>query len=513
MSKVIYRANSSILQGTNNIGLALFVFVVLVGTILWLTGNLHFGPGTVAEASHEDHGLSDGHKHGTDENLCQEHGFPETLCVQCAPSLAVTFKAKGDWCAEHNLPESQCPVCNPGLRQSPIRTVGSAADLSALEKAVCEHGIRTVECDSCRFELGVVKIQPSVTKALVETATVEGTEPVRTLKLTGQVQLDKTRVVDVVPLGSGQVKQVEKLLGQNVKKGEVLAVIHSADLGQAKAQFLEVQARLELATTTLEREKELFEKKVSSKADYLSALNEFKTAEAYYAAAEKRLHLFGLSTEQVKAIKDERENSQFAELVLQAPRDGTIITQNVSTGALVDTTESLYTIADLSNVWVWCDLYEKDLAVVHEQFSSGETVRAEVRVKAFESVVFDGVVDLIGSQIDEHTRTIKVRVQVKNEAGKLKPGMFADVEILVPLEGRMTVVPRNAVLSDEGKTFVFQHWKEDLWVRRDVIVGRKQGHFVEILEGIPEGVAVVARGAFMLKSDILRAKMGAGCAD
>jgi len=501
------------LQKANHFGTALSVFVILAGTILWLTGNLHFGPRRIAEAG----GVLDdgGNEHGNqvNEHICTEHGVPELLCVRCNPSLAATFKAKGDWCAEHNLPESQCTFCNPDLAESSRSVVDSTFDLSALEKVMCEHGVATVECESCRFEIGVVKLQPSLAKALVETAVVHAGPAKKTLRLTGQVQLDQTRVINVVPTGSGQVKRVEKLLGQDVVKGDVLAVIHSADLGQAKAQFLQVQSRLELATSTFEREKELHEEKVSSKADYLSALNELKAAQAYYAAAERRLRLFGLGSEQIGAVKSEKENSQFAELVLRAPQAGTIIAQNVSTGALVDTTESLYKIADLSNVWVWYDLYEKDLALLHDRLSSGKTVVAKVRVKAFEAEVFDGVVDLIGSQVDEHTRTIKVRVQVRNEERKLKPGMFAEAEISVPLKGNITAVPSSAVLSDEGRSFVFQHWKDDLWVRRDVHLGRNHGGFAEVLNGIPTGATIVTRGAFMLKSDILREKMGAGCAD
>ena len=91
--------------------------------------------------------------------------------------------------------------------------------------------------------------------------------------------------------------------------------------------------------------------------------------------------------------------------------------------------------------------------------------------------------------------------------------MFAEAEISLRLEGSITAVPSSAVLSDEGKAFIFQHWKKDLWVRRDVRVGKDQGGMVEVLNGIPKGATVVSRGAFMLKSDILREKMGAGCAD
>ena len=134
-------------------------------------------------------------------------------------------------------------------------------------------------------------------------------------------------------------------------------------------------------------------------------------------------------------------------------------------------------------------------------------------MKAFESSTFDGVVDLVGNLMDEHTRTVKMRVQVKNPGYKLRPGLFADVEVMIPLQGRMAVVPRTAIMSDAGKNFVFQHWREDLWARKDVTLGSTHGDFVEILSGIPKGSKIVTGGAFMLKSDILREKMGAGCAD
>jgi cobalt-zinc-cadmium efflux system membrane fusion protein len=381
------------------------------------------------------------------------------------------------------------------------------------EQTTCEHGLRTIDCDNCRFEAGLVKIDPSVAESLIETGAVEEIERKKVLRLTGQVQLDRTRAVDVVCTGGGLVKRVMKLLGQKVEQAEGLAVIHSADLGQAKADFLEVQAKLELARATFNREKELYEKNISSQADYLSALNELKAAEASYAASDKRLHLFGLGAEQMANIKNEKENGKFADLVVRAPQAGTIIAQNISAGNMVEASENLYKIADLANLWVWCDVYEKDLAILHEHFSKGERLKAVVRVKAFESSEFEGVVDLVGNLMDEHTRTIKVRVQVKNPQSKLRPGMFADVEVIIPLQGSVAAVPHAAVMSDAGKHFVFRRLGEDLWARTDVAVGSRQGDYTEILGGISKGATVVTGGTFMLKSDVLREKMGAGCAD
>ncbi|RKY09529.1 MAG: hypothetical protein DRP56_02500 [Planctomycetota bacterium] len=388
--------------------------------------------------------------------------------------------------------------------------IGSLDDL---EEIICEHDVSVIDCDSCRFEVGVVKLSPAIADSLIETGVVEDIERKKVLTFTGQVQLDRTKSVDVVPIGGGQVKRVIKLLGEKVKKGDVLAVIHSADLGQAKARFLEIQAKLELAQATFKREKKLYEKKISSESDYLIAMNEMKAAEASHTAADKRLRLFGLETKQIESIKAGKENGDFADLVLRAPQAGIIIKQNISAGKIVETTEVLYTVADLSNLWVWCDVYEDELAILHEQFVKDKILQAVVRVHAFEEDAFTGVVDLVANVMDEHTRTVKMRVQVKNPGNKLRPGMFSEVQVMISGEGRIAAVPRNAIMSDGGKKFVFQHWKEDLWVRKDVTVGSIYGDYAEIQSGVALGATIVTGGAFMLKSDVLREKMGAGCAD
>jgi len=467
----------------NHIGWALFVFLLLTGVLLWATDNFHIGSCS-AEVVKESVLPEHDHDHLEPSGESSEH------------ELSGLQSADG-----HLLKED----VNESAQLNP--------DLGALEKLQCEHQIHTVACDNCRFEAGVVKVEHSLAGSLLKTAVAEELERARVLKLTGQVDLDQMRVVDVVSPVSGRVERVVKLLGDEISESAVLAVIHSADLGEAKARFLEVQAQLKLSQATLDREKELYLKKISSEADYLDALNELQASKAYFAAAEKRLHIFGLDTDQIQAIQNEEENGRFAELVLRAPRAGTIIAQNISAGKLVETTNTLYTIADLSNYWVWCDVYEEDLAVLHEQMASGKELKAKIRVKAYQGEEFEGVVDLIGSMVDEHTRTVKVRIQVKNEQGKLKAGMFTDAEISIPTGNHFMAVPRSAILSDDGRDFVFMHWKDDLWVRRDVVLGENQGVHVEIVRGITNGDTIVVNGAFMLKSDILREKMGAGCAE
>ena len=202
----------------------------------------------------------------------------------------------------------------------------------------------------------------------------------------------------------------------------------------------------------------------------------------------------------------------FAQLEIKAPRAGVIIAQNITEGRFVENSQALYTIADTSNVWVWCDLYERDLGPLHERLAKGDKPRANIKVTAFADI-FPGAVDLLDSAINETTRTVKLRVQVANEHGKLRPGMFAAVVIPLTDGTKVALVPRQSVLSDGGRKFAFVHWKDDLWLRRDVNIGRPQGEMVEVLSGLLAGDKVVASGGFLFKSDILREKMGAGCAD
>jgi cobalt-zinc-cadmium efflux system membrane fusion protein len=410
--------------------------------------------------------------------------------------------------------------------------------------------------------------------------------------LTGEVQYDQTTLVDVLPAAAGKVVSVKARLGQKVQAGEVLAVIHSGNFGEAKAAYLETfvaaevasqemqrqaaisrsleklltaskdehssgipaevlgegkskwvgaVARLRQAKIILAREKSLVAKQASSKAELETAEREMQTAQADYAsfleeiqlnvkldrlkaenaskladaklnAAEHRLYLFGMDDEAIKAVPQMKDNGRFAQLEVKAPRAGVITALNITEGKFVETAQSLYTIADTSNVWVWCDLYERDLGPLHERLAKGDKPQANVKVAAVADVLY-GVVDLLDSAVNETTRTVKVRVQVKNEQGKLRPGMFAAVDIPLTEGKKVALVPRQAVLSDEGQTFAFVHWKDDLWLRRDVVLGKPQGEMMEIVSGLSVGDKVVAGGGFLFKSDVLRAKMGAGCAD
>lgn len=385
--------------------------------------------------------------------------------------------------------------------------------LDELRETKCEHEISILDCDECRYEAGVAKMSPQTAHGLVESWPVHTeSQAVRRLTLTGEVQLDPTRVALIASAGAGRVEEVRKNLGEKVQVGDVVAVVQSPELGQAQADWLEAKARLDLARQTYDRERQLHENRISSQADYLAARSELASAQAAASAVRKRLQLFGLSVEQIESLGSADSEASFGQLVLTSPIGGTVIEQNVVWGQLVETTETLCRIADLSRLWVWCDVYESDLAVLHERIVSGATVQARIYTGAFPETVFSGTLDLISSQLDRQTRMLKVRVMVDNPEGRLRPGMF--VRVMIGLGGDLAVlrVPAAAVLSDDGRQFVFIRLTDDLWIRRDVTARPTQDGFVEVQTGLRDGDVVASRGAFMFKSEILKEKMGAGCA-
>jgi cobalt-zinc-cadmium efflux system membrane fusion protein len=162
---------------------------------------------------------------------------------------------------------------------------------------------------------------------------------------------------------------------------------------------------------------------------------------------------------------------------------------------------------------LWIVFYGEFFNYVELRPQLESRMAAAVYVKAYPGEEFRGTVDLVSPVMDEASRTIRLRIAVANPRGRLFAGMFADVKVFLPGAEEALALPRNAVLEDAGRSFVFIHHHGDYYVRRPVEPGRSWGDRVEVLQGLKGGETVVADGSFLLKSDVLRSKMGAGCAD
>ncbi|MGD2114287.1 MAG: efflux RND transporter periplasmic adaptor subunit [Acidobacteriota bacterium] len=356
-----------------------------------------------------------------------------------------------------------------------------------------EHGTDVVELSP--EELGAVEIV---------TGRAERRRLPARLATTGEVDYEQDRIAHVSPRIPGRIDRVPASLGDEVRRGQVLAVLDSVELGRAKAEFLAAKTREELALENYEREKGLHEDRISSEKEMLEARAAHLEAMATRETAEETLHLYGLSDQRVDALEPGSPGASLLEV--RAPIGGRVVQKHATLGELARPSESLFTIADLGRVWIWIDVFERDLAAVHR----GDEV--EVRVESFPERTFEGEVTYLSPEVDPETRTVRARIDVPNPDGLLRPGMFADVRLTDPhVAGVETlVVPQAALVRRGEERLVFEPLDGGRFVARAVETGRRVDGVVEVLSGLEPGDRVVTEGSFFLKSELARAELGGG---
>jgi cobalt-zinc-cadmium efflux system membrane fusion protein len=376
----------------------------------------------------------------------------------------------------------------------------------------CEHGIFTYQCDECRYEVGVVKVAPDLLDGdgPLQTARAARRTTEESVAHNGEVHLNEERAAYLSPRMPGSVRSILVDLGARVRRGQILFTVDSPEFGEARSAYRIARGALKLAEGTAERERDLYEKKVCPRKDLLEAEAARDGAAATSQAAAERLLACGLTEQEIEELTT--DGAMAGALPVRAPFDGTVLERNLSMGSLVEPGQQLLLLGDTSEVWVWTSLYERELAGLLREQEKG-TVLAHVEVPAYPGRNFSGRVERVSGVVDEATRTTRVRVVVENPEGLLRSGMFARVHLHENGSEQALAVPAEAVLEDEGRAFVFVPAEPPYFVRRPVLVGRAWDEWVEVTQGLADGDMVVSRGAFALKSDVLRSKMGAGCAD
>ena len=365
--------------------------------------------------------------------------------------------------------------------------------------SICEHGIKAYECEECRYEVGVVRADASLfDDGLLTKRKVEKRPFAVPLMLTGEVQFDERRVAHVSSQADGIIRKVEVTLGDRVKKGQALIHISSVMVGEAQASLVAAESVFDLAKRKYERVRTLREEKIASERELLEVQQEFDLARIRVQAERSKLRTLGAGSQ--------------GGIVLRSPTDGTVLKMHAVAGEVAGADQSLITVGDNSSVWVWGDLYERDIAAV-KRAQAQRPLAAAIEVKGYPGQEFHGVVDFVSPAMSETSRTVKVRIAVPNPEGELLAGMFAQVKLSIPGDGRFLSVPSMSVVEDEGRAFVFVHQQGDYYLRRPIEPGRSFAGFVEVVDGLDGDEVVVDNGAFLMKSDVLRSKMGAGCAD
>ena len=316
---------------------------------------------------------------------------------------------------------------------------------------------------------------------------------------TGVVQPNAYRETPVMSLVGGIVRQVVPELGQNVKKGQTVAVVTSSELADAQSRYLAALADLDEHHKHHQRTMRLVEIGAASREELEMATTKLRSDEAEVANLRQRLILLGLSPQRVSQLRSSSQVS--SEVSLTSPVSGTVTSRTVNPGEVIEANKELMRVTDLSSIWVVGQVYEKDLARI--RVGSG----AEITSDAYPGRVFRGQVSYVDPKLDPATRTAQVRIELANPGQALKIGMYVNVAFaaLGGSEATTAVVPVAAVQNINNQQVVFVATAgPNVFIMRPVRLGPESNNYYPVLEGLNAGDRVVTEGSFLLRAEWLK---------
>jgi cobalt-zinc-cadmium efflux system membrane fusion protein len=338
----------------------------------------------------------------------------------------------------------------------------------------------------------------------------------RVVSATGQLQVNEDFSWQVGAVTDGKIIAVPVGIGDPVKEGQVLAMLHSHEVHDARASYRQAVAELQRqktlagqALSVRDRTKRLFDLRAASREQLDAAETMYRSINASVSNAQAEVEKaeFHL-TDFLEVSIDGKGHSDLASskdaLTIKSPASGTLMERKVTAGAVVSTGDPVFTVADLTRLWMIAAVNEAEMAHIHP----GQ--RAEVSVRAFPDRKFPGRVSRLGERLDAQTRTLQVRVLVPNGERLLKPDMFATAEFPISETRKVIQVPESALHELNGKTVVFVQRFDGSYAPREVTPGVKGDGTVEIHSGIDAGDPVVVKGGFLLKSQCSRAPENSG---
>lgn len=373
--------------------------------------------------------------------------------------------------------------CGPSdAESSDSLEAGAASGEHAEDSAAGEdHEGEELVLDTTAIRLGGIQV------------TEAGSITTTGLAVTGTIVYDANRVSHIGSRTSGRIVAMRADLGARVRRGQVLALLESAEVGQIRAEERQAEELVQIARENFAREERLADQGISSRKELLDAEAELRRNEAALRSAETKLRVLGAG---------HGTGGQFG---VAAPFAGIVVARDASLGEMAEPADTLFTVADLSRLWIELDVFERDLARV----KAGQPV--EIAVTAYPGRTFPGRIVYVGDVLDRVKRTVRARVEIVNADGVLKPGMFATANIQTGGGGpAVAVVPQGAIQDLEGRKVVFVPGDRPGEFRAlPVELGATlDGDRVIIRRGLAPGSPVVTAGAFALRSELSKDEVG-----
>ena len=464
------------------------------------------------------------------DDWCAEHAVAESVCVECRPDLFPKGKEFG-WCTEHGNPE--CSLEHPEVAQLKVKPQVSPDDLARAQRALA-FAPRPENSSKCKLHLRRIQFasKEAAAKAGVEVEPVWEAPIIESVSAHGEVTYDPTRVARLSARVPGTLWRVTKQVGDRVQQGEILALVDAAEVGKAKAEFLQALVQVDLKQQTLtnfraatgavpertvqEAEAALQETQIRLLTAQQALVNlglpiqadDFKGLRSEEIAA--RVRFLGLPEAITKPLDPKTTTGNL--LPLKAPLDGVVVAREAVAGEVVDTAKVLFVVADFRQMWLTLNVRQEDT----KKLSLGQPVRFHVDGRADD---VQGTIAWISSSVDEKTRTVKVRADLANAEGLLRSNTFGTGRIILREEKKAVVVPNDAIQWEGDCHVVFVRDKnydpqkaDSLMVFhvRKVRPGARNDQYTEIAAGVLPNELVASKGSGVLRSELLKNNLGAG---
>lgn len=337
----------------------------------------------------------------------------------------------------------------------------------------------------CKHESDAAAADPPKANLTVES--VHAQNVAETLEVPGRVEAYPSHLVHIYPPLSGRILNLTLTPGQEVRKGQIVAMLQSGDVAQARSDFEKARIETARADRALERGKLLLSHEVMSQADFQELKATDDAAHAEQERTRQRIHELGFSEAGTTDVTP-----------ITSPISGTVLEVGTATGEMqrsLETSTGIATVANLDTVWVTGDVFERDLGFVHQH----EPV--DVQFSAYPGEVVHSTIAMIGDSLDPNTHAVKVRVVIHNPQHRFKPSMFASLRVARPPQMRI-MVPVEAVLHEGDKTQVYVPAGQGKYAAKQVVTGLTHGKQIEILSGLSDGEQVVTQGAAFLREPV-----------
>ena len=345
--------------------------------------------------------------------------------------------------------------------------------------------------------LPVIKAPPTLMK-LVKVIAIGEDQVHDSFRLPARIDLDQQHVARIGATVTGRIIETEVVLGQEVRKGEQLATLNSTELGLAQSAYLKTSSQVNLRQLAVSRAKRLLASDVIAAAELQEREGLLTEAEVDLRTATDQLRALGMSNIDLARLSQEKKINSV--LPITASIKGIIVERKVTIGQVVQPADALFTVADLSHVWVVAELPEQQASWAHK----GD--EAEVTIAALPESALSGRLIYVADMVNPDTRTVTVRMELPNPQRNLKPHMLAN--LLIRKQGvQQLTLPDSAVLRVNDSDHVFVEIAPDEFQLKPVKLGIRYGNLRRILEGLKQGDKVVVEGGFHLNSERQRKEL------